>query len=748
MRLDKIMILLCGVLGLNVCSCDTSDIVSQPDADGVLAVRLAARGMSDGEATDAESQVHTLMACRFEENGILSEVFEALSPDGNGVCRLRPSQMSGRVCFLANAADAVDAGALHPGVTTLEQFMQWEALADDMTSQGILMTGMLTLSPDLPPLVSLALKRSVARIDLDASFAGVEVQRVVLRDISGTGYVNAQESARVPANAERTDWVRTFEGAPFKNRKSTLCYLAEQGRTSHAVEVEVTIDGAWHRLKTTLPAVERNTVYTLKLYGKGAEARVEVFSEEWENGLSSESALQAEGWIDREASVLPEGVMLSESGDTVYVPYRKTEMQLVLKTEKDVDVRIRGQVNGVTVHLVPQARSAQFAVAVTSSSRLPGSVQEYVYLDLHRQHVQLGRLVLLFQPSPIRVEGIVKFETDSVCDFARYVDGRLATFTLEDGKTMRLELDAAEKPWLRLDKGMQANTYHLEGGWKPNDPEADGRVQTGRLIVSDVDGGNAETYVVKRRNWGLPVVNVNGVWWCKYNLRGHVKDFTSQILVKDDPAARAGLSVADYMKTCSDDEFLAALGDQYQGGNPEGLKLAYAEGQYYYEGYQSYVDAAHDFGALESTAMAPDGYEVPAYDDFRFFAWGNDCALGYGSNSFNNQLGQRLHYTITERNVFFMGGDYGPVNIYDFDYDGAHWVMFGLGHQWNPSPGSLSKMVILMATSGRPGKTWMLEGYPVGSPQGRATWIKYADNNQQKTRTIRCVKTPVNYIYE
>ena len=145
--------------------------------------------------------------------------------------------------------------------------------------------------------------------------------------------------------------------------------------------------------------------------------------------------------------------------------------------------------------------------------------------------------------------------------------------------------------------------------------------------------------------------------------------------------------------------------------------------------------------------MAPDGYEVPDYDDFRFFSWGNDCALGYGSHSFNNQLGQHLSYTITERTVTFKGGNYGPINIYDFDYEGNHWVMSGLGHQWNASAGSLSKMMVLMATSGRSGKTWMLEGYPANSPQGRATWIKYADHNQHKTRTIRCVKTPVNYIY-
>ena len=56
------------------------------------------------------------------------------------------------------------------------------------------------------------------------------------------------------------------------------------------------------------------------------------------------------------------------------------------------------------------------------------------------------------------------------------------------------------------------NTYRLLGGWKPNDPKADGREQAGELIITDKDGSYSETYTIRRLNWGLPVVNVNGTW--------------------------------------------------------------------------------------------------------------------------------------------------------------------------------------------------------------------------------------------
>lgn len=40
----------------------------------------------------------------------------------------------------------------------------------------------------------------------------------------------------------------------------------------------------------------------------------------------------------------------------------------------------------------------------------------------------------------------------------------------------------------------------------------------------------------------------------------------------------------------------------------------------------------------------------------------------------------------------------------------------------------------------------MIEGYAKST--GKGNWFKYGANNAQKTRTIRCIKTPVEYIYE
>ena len=56
-------------------------------------------------------------------------------------------------------------------------------------------------------------------------------------------------------------------------------------------------------------------------------------------------------------------------------------------------------------------------------------------------------------------------------------------------------------------------------------------------------------------------------------------------------------------------------------------------------------------------------------------------------------------------------------------------------------------MNILLATYGNSGRTWVMEGYASTEKPGE-NWIKFADNNSVKTRTIRCVKAPVEYIYQ
>lgn len=720
-------------------SCQKEKIRQDNAADGSLRISIISSGMNYGITTESETNIHTLDAYHFE-NGILSESFNSLQIDEKGVCRLDIKQKNGMLYFLANDANITSRANLTNNVTTLEEFLQLTATADEMTSKSLLMSGHTELDGENASL-SVSLKRAVARIDLESAFQDAEVNSITIRDIALTGLVNEGGDKSVLTNIEKTDLTKDFGEQPFKNKKESLYYLPEQTANGHAVEILMAVNGGWHRLKTTLPPLKRNTVYTLKVYGNGANLNVEVLTDNWENGDSSESGLTLKGLVDKENSQLSEGVTVNERGDTVFVPSWNSNFQLTLAAESGAQVSVLGEVEGVTVTPASQSRSlspvAEFNVS--SRQKMPGSKSEYMYLDVYNDQIQTGRVVLVFTPNPVQMSGLIEFDQNGECNFNRYVDGELASLILPEGKTATLKFAEEEAHWMKL-APEGGNTYRLLGGWKPNDPKADGREQAGELIIADEDGSHPETYTIRRLNWGLPVVNINGTWWCKYNLRGNVKNFNDQILINSDPAKDS--SLADYLTSCSDNEFLHILGDQYQAGNPDGLKLTHNGASFYYEGYKSQTD---NFGTLAPTVMAPDGYQVPDFDDYRFFTGGTNYNLKYfNPGSFNNGLGQRLNFKVVERNATFQGLQYGPITFYDFEYEGNHWTLCGLGHQWDAA--NISKMMILLATYGNGGSTWLMEGY--SHSDGRGNWFKYAGNNASKTRTIRCVKTPVEYIYE
>lgn len=719
--------------------CQKEKIRQDNAADGSLRISIISSGMNYGITTESETNIHTLDAYHFE-NGILSESFNSLQIDEKGVCRLDIKQKNGMLYFLANDANITSRANLTNNVTTLEEFLQLTATADEMTSKNLLMSGHTELDGENTSL-SVSLKRAVARIDLESAFQDAEVNSITIRDIALTGLVNEGGDKSVLTNIEKTDLTKDFGEQPFKNKKKSLYYLPEQTANGHAVEILMAVNGGWHRLKTTLPPLKRNTVYTLKVYGNGANLNVEVLTDNWENGNSSESGLTLKGLVDKENSQLSEGVTVNERGDTVFVPSWNSNFQLTLAAESGAQVSVFGEVEGVTVTPASQSRSlspvAEFNVS--SRQKMPGSKSEYMYLDVYNDQIQTGRVVLVFTPNPVQMSGLIEFDQNGECNFNRYVDGELASLILPEGKTATLKFAEEEAHWMKLAPEGN-NTYRLLGGWKPNDPKADGREQAGELIITDEDGSHPETYTIRRLNWGLPVVNINGTWWCKYNLRGNVKNFNDQILINSDPAKDS--SLADYLTSCSDNEFLHILGDQYQAGNPDGLKLTHNGASFYYEGYKSQTD---NFGTLAPTVMAPDGYQIPDFDDYRFFTGGTNYNLKYfNPGSFNNGLGQRLNFKVVERNATFQGLQYGPITFYDFEYEGNHWTLCGLGHQWDAA--NISKMMILLATYGNGGSTWLMEGY--SHSDGRGNWFKYAGNNASKTRTIRCVKTPVEYIYE
>ena len=722
-----------------------------PGTDGVLTVRLKADGLTALSASDTkdsfaktvdETSIGQVTGYRFL-NGVFQEAIpgESVSADGN--YQFHAQELSGTLYFVANG-DAQMFGTLEPGITSLDDFLHIHATTDAMTRNGLTMTGTLELDEAAGAVTTVLLRRSVARLDIVSQDRGVQVESVVIRGVADRGYVNERSVPEQPAEAQLTDFRKEYTSTLLENASEPLTYLCEQRNESLMAEIIVRFGGGQHRLVASMPSsILRNTVYTLRIHGAGAQLSATVHADDWEAGDSTEALPAYKGLVDVDASVLPGGVRVSPSQDSVYVAYRGGDFRLVLRAEPDAMVEIEGVVRDVAVAVEPVAKTLQpvAAVAVESARRMPGEERAYVYLNIYHGAVYSGRVVIVFEPNPIRIEGLLRLDEHGECDFGKYIDGELGRITIPESKVVRVEFDADEDPWMKL--VAEEDGFRLLGGWKPNDPKADGRIQEGRIVIADADGSDTESYSIRRRNWGLPVVEIGDTWWCKYNLRGNVKSFEDQITIQADPVTANGL--AEYLQTCSDTELLLLMGDQYQGGNPQGLPLRHDGTAFYYEGMQA---SGQNFGTLEPTVMAPDGYRIPDYDDYAFFSANNNYNIGgVGVKTYRNAAGQEITVRIAEREARFLGHEYGTVSFYEFNTGADSWVLYGLGHQWNPTAGNISRMMLLLATYGNSANSWVMEGYAQADRPGQ-NWLKYMNQNSTKTRVIRCVKTPVEYMYD
>lgn len=719
-----------------LCACTADDFRDSTTVAEPLSVRFSMPNQQNSGGLSSE--IDNISAFRFEDN-ILKEVISNISINEEGVADINMASTRGNLYFLANAARIIEDNNFQVDNTSEEDFLSIKSDMEGMNHRGITMTGKADLTGNDDNNLTVAIRHSVARIDLESYSVDANVHSVRIKNVASQGYVFEQEG-KVEDIFDKEDVFKDFADTPFSNKKETIDYLPEQYGKRFQVEVLITVNGAWKRLRAELPEILRNKVYTLKIYGSGADFAISVDTGDWEYGTGSETEDVYKGIVDIDNSILSDAVYVNKNRDSVFVESWDNSFTLAILSEEGADCRIDGNVDKVDMEFISSRSLVTNSrkLNVRSKLKMPGVAEQYAYINVYKNDVLRDRVVLVFKANPVKLEGHLNFDENAMCDFARYIDGEVAVITLPEGKNISLSFADDSPEWMKLEEGGN-NRFRLLAGWKPNDPDADGRIQTAQITISDGSNQHIETYTVKRQNWGLPVVNINGTWWCKYNLRGNVKNFTDQILVSDEPA---GGNLADYMSSCSDAEFLNVIGDQYQAGNQEGLSIVHNGEGFVYENYNTKSD---NFGTLSPTFMAPDGYEIPDYDDFRFFNWGNNSNLGYHNpGAFNNGLGQRLNFKVVERNASFLGNEYGPITFYDFEYEGEHLLLCGLGHQWNET--SIAKMSILFATFGNKSNTWSIEGY--SQSDGSGNWFKYSANNQNKTRTIRCVKTPVEYIYE
>lgn len=741
--------LLLILLGMVSCAEHLEDM-SQGDTS-LLKVRGVFSDFASAESAAGSGEgVSEMKACLFQ-NGLLTKVYKDLQTTDNLEYSLGVNRLSGTLYMLADTEQLIDWNNLQPQSVTEEEWLQMAASSENgqphpfwtgKVSLDSLTSGKQTLSVNM--------KRGVARFDLLVRGTAISVHRLTLKNVRQQGYLFEQNAVSSLEDVTSDDRVCEF-AAPLQKDSVGVAYVYEQKNPELMVSVDVSIAGRSYTLEEYLMEdVKRNTVYTLTVRKELLTEELRLEIEEWnkEGDIALTPDLNSTIHFDVESLVLPEGVSVNAGRDVMTLPASALDFELQIDCDNELE-----WINDPSLPFVVEPVGTTWQDANRFRLRKPllppGYPEEGALVRFRRKGLQgvydEDSLKIVLLANPIQLEGELVFgKDDYLCDFARYVDNELGRMTLPEGYELLARFQN-EDTWIKVEQvSARSNTYRVVGGWRPNDPKADGREQMATLVVRRIsDGNETESYQIKRRNYGLPVTKMNGVWWCKYNAIGNSRSFDDQILVPQDPAAKAGKTVLEYLNTCTSDEYMRLWNrSAYIGDTGIGMEAVAEGGTVKLSGWKN---PSVNMGQLDAKALAPDGYEMPAieyYDRIFNGGWGMRFDRTDGYYTVQSPWEGRAHvYTLSgSRTDLFVGDVQLPELFHAEVYNKTNGVkdecvtFYGPGAQWGSGGVNHNKIVIACYSPENNG--WF------HAPGLRRQFI-----GKENSRIIRFIKSPVEYIY-
>lgn len=759
MKMRKIYAIIPGMLLLAACSDRLGGINDNSGNHVVTAERTSyAGGISP---SDQEGSVTEIKALHFS-GGRLQKSYD-LDPSAGWTFEIPVMSGGGNIYMIAVGPDS-------PGYSRPEYVLP-ETGEDESAwlsstvharggQPGIIFFGKAALSsvPGMP--VSLKLERGVARFDLVVDVAGTAA-------VSGLRFLNALQSMHLfsdgtPEDALRGDIEVNFT-SPVSDSMDGAAYLLAQDNPGLEVEVTAVVDGKETVMNASLPQkLERNTVYRVVLRKEHVDAGLELSVTEW-NGGGSVDADAGRGdaiVIDAGRSSLPAGAVVADGGRTLVLPHLASDFVLAFDSPDELELLpFEGKLLEVTAIGADACGTADFGqlnrFRVNKGLYAPNAAQQEVTLKFRRKSLAHSydddaiRLRLL--ANPVTLEGGMSFDNALYAhDFGKYADNEFGVFNVPEGKEIVVEFPEGEDPWIRLDKG--AGTCRVVGGWRPNDVTADGREQKAVVVVrNSSDGSDREEYTIVRRNYGLPVTWMHGVWWCKYNARGNSRSFEDQVLSSADPAASRGMTLFEYLGSCSPEEFADLWGWAYQGSSGEGLRVVESNGKAVLDGFSTSVP--DHINKIPADALSPDGYELASMDDYNRIFDATDYVWMMWNGTHHIKEPWNGHSAVKReqkrRNDVPVGSmtlsDVIYIQMYspDFpEYEPIVW--YGTSAQWNADgiihSGHYNNLLFAMH-SPQTGQGWYMAGTMSN------LYLTKNGAGTKDTRIVRFKKSDVEYIY-
>ncbi|MDE7350794.1 MAG: hypothetical protein K2N25_06985 [Muribaculaceae bacterium] len=319
---------LIGMLGFAACS-DKEDMPMAVGDKGESDFSLAIKGMPAPTAgATATSGQEAISVFQFGPEGLFSKnILNSYDPEGINLVK-----GTTRALYCVSGID-IDAAE----ETTETAF----ALTSISTKEGE-NTAPLFLSAYTPIEASqmnceLTMKRGVARIDLDARDADMDISSITVDDAPTSTYVFAGEG--VLPDAGSAVYTHEYAQAPTGVEKGVFM-IFESDREVH-VSVHGNADGKEITVPAVIETVERNKVYTLRVYDQNASIKAYFNVADWTDGgaISGNTDTANRLAFDMDNSVFPEGVTVDYANNIIEVPSTGVSgMTIAFNTDLRVDV--------------------------------------------------------------------------------------------------------------------------------------------------------------------------------------------------------------------------------------------------------------------------------------------------------------------------------------------------------------------------------------------------------------------------
>ena len=724
--------LYCAFIALALCSCE------KPihNDDKLLNFNVAS------DKTEIADAIEHMDIYAITED-VFSYKYSDVSSNSEGNYPIALSNFKNTVLLFVANGNKVPLDPIDIGVTSYADFAgKSTPTTDYKSSQPI---SFYTAAQDISAVtnnhVAVSLTRSLARLDLKIQpGVNLKVDSCVITNIADRSHIFQSQTLLHP---EAQLVSASIDGAHFTATDTApqegFITIYESENTGAKAVFYVKLNGVKNILNVLLPErIERNKKYGITINSHGATLSSSIVVLPWDDGCDTDADNQLDvSLIDDVNSNFPADVKYSKTKDTIFIPSVNTTGILVLnsdvcteiKTDSDIEIEAVPN-NGKAAHV-----GSKFKLTFKSKQLNEQQTFTKIYIKNSNVSDNYDKFIVVVQYTnrtsfpnlnkQATIEGYnVTFDT--------YIDGMISNMNFtENPSKITTQTTDDNFNWLAIDDDQPLK--RLEGCFKPNDADANGQAQASTVTIEFKDGLK-EVFKFTRKRQTLPVVLMAGRYWTKYNMRGNSKKYEDQIGLAEDKD-----DIFDFLKNCTDEEYLYYAGANYKGDSQQGMYLKLIGYDMIYPEYSNYSGSANPSPFVH----CPDGYQIPNIDEFGSIFHKteqvklpeNDATLQYTSSS-------EIEFNIYRHSkyVWIDPVEYAGSTLYHSKIvevsTGNTLLWNGTGHQYSATGTTLHQLIY--ATSNSNGHYY--EFYNNGD------YAEIYKREAHRTRVVRCIKSDVKHV--